>query len=267
MKATKKLLKGWKVILTLFAVTMLCEKIGTINIPVGNIKIALLPLLFSMAFGLILALMKSVTWINDDYSDISNDFVVIGIAIFMSKSAINCGAQLDQVLTAGPALILQEFGNAGTMLIALPVALLLGFGKEAVGMTHSIAREGNVAFVASECGTLDCPEGRGVMTVYFAGTLLGGIFMSLMSSVLASLNFIHPFALAMACGVGSGSMMAASMAPLMELFPTMSEQITAYAGMSNVLSTCDGIFLTMFLYWPMANFMYKKLQPMLGRKK
>ena len=40
-------------------------------------------------------------------------------------------------------LVCQEFGNLGTILVALPIALLLGFKREAVGMTHSIAREKN----------------------------------------------------------------------------------------------------------------------------
>lgn len=267
MEKTRKLIKGWKAILTLFITTMICEKIGAINVPIGSVNIVLLPLLFSMIIGLLLALCKKVTWINQDFGDISNDFVVIGIGIFMAKTALNCGAQLDQVISAGPALLLQELGNAGTMLIALPLALLLGFGREAVGMTHSIAREGNVAFVATECGTLDCPEGRGVMTTYFTGTLLGGVFMSALSSILASLHIFHPYAMAMACGVGSGSMLVAAMAPIANLFPEMADQISAYAGMSNVLSTCDGIMLTILLYWPLANFMYKKLYPVIGRKK
>lgn len=267
MEKTKKLCSAWKVILTLFVVTMLAEKIGSVTIPIGSTSIILLPLLFSMIFGLILALAKPITWINETHGEVCDDFIVIGIAIFMGKIAINCGAQLDQVISAGPALLLQELGNAGTMLLALPLALIFGFGREAVGMTHSCAREGNVAFVAAECGTLDCPEGRGVMITYIGGTLLGGIFMSAMSSLIASMNIFHPFALAMACGVGSGSMLSAAMAPLVSMFPDMAEQISAYAGMSNILSTSDGIILTILLYWPMANFMYKKLSPVLGKKR
>lgn len=267
MEKTKKLCAAWKIILTLFAVTMLCEKIGSITIAIGGVSIVLLPLLFSMLMGLALALLKPVTWITQEQGEVCDDFIVIGIAIFMAKIAINCGEQLDQVVTAGPALLLQELGNAGTMLIALPLALWFGFGREAVGMTHSCAREGNVAFVATECGTLDCPEGRGVMTTYIGGTLLGGVFMSAMSSVIASLNIFHPYALAMACGVGSGSMLSAAMAPLINMFPAMAEQISAYAGMSNVLSTCDGIILTILIYWPLANFMYQVLSPKIGRKK
>lgn len=267
MEKTKKLCSAWKVILTLFAATMLCEKIGSVSIPIGGISIVLLPLLFAMIIGLALSLLKPVTWINESHGGVCDDFVVIGIAIFMGKIAINCGAQLDQVISAGPALLLQELGNAGTMLLALPLALFFGFGREAVGMTHSCAREGNVAFVAAECGTLDCPEGRGVMTTYIGGTLLGGIFMSALSSILATSHIFHPYALGMACGVGSGSMLSAAMAPLVKMFPDMAEQISAYAGMSNILSTSDGIILTILIYWPLANFMYAKLSPVIRKKK
>lgn len=265
MPRTKELLSGWKVIVTLFAVTMLFEKIGSISIPIGGITIVLLPLLFAMLSGLILALAKPITWVTKEFSGQANEFLTIGITIFMGKISLNAGAQIEQVLEASPALILQELGNAGTIFVALPIALLLGMKREAVGLAHSCAREPSVAFVSGKCGTLDCPEGRGVMTTYIVGTLLGGIFISALSSIIASTGLLHPYALAMACGVGSGSMMAASMAPLLNLFPEIAEQISAFAGMSNLLSTVDGIFLTILIYWPLTNFLYNKLEPVLGR--
>lgn len=267
MEKTKKLLSGWKVILTLFVVTMIFEKIGTIAIPIGGVTIVLLPLLFTMLAGLILTLLKPIKWVNQDYGETSNDFLTIGITLFMAKISINAGAQLETVLAASPALLLQEFGNAGTIFVALPIALLMGMKREAIGLAHSCAREPNVAFVAGKCGTLDCPEGRGVMTTYIVGTLFGGIFISLLSSLLASTSVFHPYALAMACGVGSGSLMAASMAPLINMFPDMAEQISAFAGMSNLLSSIDGIVLTILIYWPLTNFLYNKLEPVLGRGK
>ena len=184
----------------------------------------------------------------------------------LAKVAVNTGIQLENVLKAGPALILQELGNLGTILLALPLALLLGFGREAVGMTHSISREPNVAYIATKYGS-ESAEFRGVMVTYIVGTLLGTIFMGLMASVLGGLGILHPYSLAMACGVGSGSMMAASSASLAAAFPEMAEQISAYAGTSNVLSNADGVVMTVILGVPMCNWMYNKLYPAIGRGK
>ena len=132
-------------------------------------------------------------------------------------------------------------------------------------MTHSIGREPNIAYIAEKCG-MNSPEGRGIMITYVVGTLVGSIFLGALASFLATATPFHPLSLAMACGVGSGSMMAASVAPLMETFPQMATEISAYAGMSNTLSTADGIFVTIFIAYPLCNFLYKKLEPIIGRK-
>ena len=53
----------------------------------------------------------------------------------------------------------------------MPFALLLGLRRESIGATFSIAREPNIAIISDMYG-LDTPEGRGVMGVYVAGTVL-----------------------------------------------------------------------------------------------
>lgn len=266
MENAKKILKCWPLHVTLLLVVMLCEMINTIKIPTPIGNILLLPMLYAIVIALILSLQKPVTWLKQEASEVSSDFVVFGISLFLAKVAVTSGTQIQQVIEAGPALVLQEFGNLGTIILALPVALALGFKREAVGMTHSIAREPNVGYIAQKYG-LNSPEGRGVMTVYVVGTLVGTIFMGVMASFLGTLNLIHPYALAMACGVGSGSMMAASSASLAAVFPDMADQITAYAGTSNVLSNADGIVMTVFCGIPLCNFLYRKLEPLFDKKK
>lgn len=54
---------------------------------------------------------------------------------------INAGPKVGIVLQAGPALLFQEAGNMMTMLIALPLGLLLGLGRSAVGGTFSLCRD------------------------------------------------------------------------------------------------------------------------------
>ena len=78
---------------------------------------------------------------------------------------------IGEILNAKLALIFQEIGHfAGTILLGLPLAVMLGMGREAVGATYSVAREPNIAIVADKYG-LDSPEGRGVMAMYVCGTL------------------------------------------------------------------------------------------------
>jgi len=271
MERTKAILKSWPLHITLLLVVMLSEQINTIKIPVGNASIMFLPLLYALVIGLALYLIKPIKWVNDESSVMSNTFVTMGISVFIAKIAVNSGAAIVTIAKSGYVLplVCQEFGNLGTILVALPVALLLGFKREAVGMTHSIAREPNVAYVAQRYG-LGSPEGRGIIMIYTVGTVIGTIFMNLMASLLASTGILHPYALAMASGVGSGSMMAASSAPLLAMFAEGSAEytmISALAGLSNTFSTADGIIMTIFLGIPMCDWLYKKLYPVIGAGK
>ena len=264
MEKAKTILKFWLLHLTVLAITLIFEYINTITIPTPLGNILLLPMLFAMVAGLIIYLIKPIKWVKDEASNVSDTFVVVGISVFLAKVSITSGIELPKIFAAGPALILQEFGNLGTIILALPFALLFGFKREAIGMTNSIGREPNVGLIASKYG-LNSPEGRGVMTTYIVGTLVGTIFMGVMANFLGVSGILHPYALAMACGVGSGSMMAASSASLAASFPEMADQITAYAATSNVLSTADGIIMTVFLGLPMCEWLYKKLSPIIGK--
>ena len=52
-----------------------------------------------------------------------------------------------EVIEAGPALILQELGNLASVLIAMPLAILLGMRREAVGACSSISREPSLGVI------------------------------------------------------------------------------------------------------------------------
>ena len=52
--------------------------------------------------------------------------------------------------------------------------------------------------------------------------------------MLAQSGWFHPLALAMGAGVGSASMMAATTAPIIAVYPDYEQQIMALAG----LQTC-----------------------------
>jgi len=199
--------------------------------------------------------MKAV--ISRDRAKFASYAVLLSIMPFIAKFGVGVGPKVEEIIAAGPALLLQELGNVMTALIALPVAVLVfGMGREAIGATHSIAREPNIALIADKYG-LQSAEGIGVMGVYVMGTLFGAIYFSLMAGVIASMDIMDVRALAMACGIGSGSMMGACSAALAETVPAQAETITAFAATSNLLTYATGLFVSLFVALPFTEFLYK----------
>ena len=164
----------------------------------------------------------------------------------------------------GPALLLQELGHLATLLIALPVAILLGFKRESIGMTNSIGREPEVAVVVDKYG-FNSPEARGIFALFIIGTMIGTVFISFLASLSTSLLPLHPYAFAMASGVGSASMNAAALGPTLAAFPTLETNIEAFAGFSNLLSFSIGIYIVIFIALPLTEKLYYILEPKIGK--
>lgn len=239
------------------------DSIGQIQIPLGPGKFILFPIFYSLILG-ILSGPQVTKIIGSRQVKAASKLVIVAICPFIAKLGINAGASLEVVLSAGPALILQEFGNLGTILLAMPLALLLGLKRESVGATHSINREFNLALITDMYGP-DSPEARGSLSIYIVGGMVGTIYFGFMVSVIAVLGIFHPYALGMASGVGAGIMMASATASLAEIYPAMADQISALASASETISGIDGIYMTIFLGIPLCNFLYRKLEPKLGR--
>ncbi|WP_227884584.1 DUF3100 domain-containing protein [Enterocloster citroniae] len=62
---------------------------------------------------------------NQGESKLGGSLVLAALAPFMAKMGVSAGANLAKLAAVGPALILQEFGNLGTIFISLPIASLL----------------------------------------------------------------------------------------------------------------------------------------------
>ena len=206
-------------------------------------------------------LSKYFKWIGDEEAKIAEGIMAILLGVIISKLAISSGASIYMIFNVGPALILQLFGDICTI-IALPVALILGFRREAIGMTSSICRDPNVAIIIDRYGFAS-PESRGVLFIYIVGTIIGALYMSFFASLCVSLLPLHPYAYAMASGVGSASMNAAGLVPLVNLYPHMATQLEAFAGCSNVLSSAFGIYMFIFISLPLTEKLYSWLAPIL----
>lgn len=257
--------KQYRLHICVLIIALIAEKIGTQTIKLGSISISFLPLVFAMLIALIAYIAKPIVFLQEREATASEGIMLIFLGPLLAKLAIASGRSIMQIISVGPALILQEFGNLVPILIALPLAMAFGFRRESIGMTHSIGREQNFGLIVGKYG-FDSDETRGVMMIYIVGTILGSIIIGPMAGILATTLPIDPRAFAMATGVGSAGMTAASMATLLELFPSMATEIEAYASMSNLLTQVDGIYMSIFVGLPLCNFMYRVLLPFFEKK-
>lgn len=253
--------KGHLVYLILFALFLItaAEWIGIQSIPIGNITINLLPLVFAILIAMILGtaifrrgIMKKVY--SKENVNFASKYLIYIMLPLMARYGADVAPKLREILDVGWVFLLQEIGNLGTVLLGLPVAILLGLRREAIGATLGLGREGELAYI-SEKYTLDSSEGRGVLSLYIIGTLFGTLFFSIIAPVLHSLGFSIE-ALAMSSGVGSSSMMVGASSSLIALAPDQAEIINSYAAASQLLTSFLGTYTMVFLAVPLQRFMY-----------
>ncbi|ELK49118.1 DUF3100 domain-containing protein [Halobacillus sp. ACCC02827] len=247
--------KDWRLHAIVLIIVVLTEFIGTHSFTVGPGVVLLLPMLYAIIIGLALFFTPLI---KEKQAKNAEPLIILGVTLLIAKIGVVIGPSLPEIIAAGPALLLQEFGNLGTIFIALPVAVLLGLKREAIGMTHSVAREPNVGLIMDKYG-FHSPEGRGVMAIYIFGTVFGAVFMGLISGFLATITPLSPLSFAMASGIGSGSMMAAASGSLVAAFPSMESDILAFAGASNLLSLSTGLYMSIFIGLPLTEKMYQLL--------
>jgi hypothetical protein len=235
-----------------------------IKLDLMGINIVIMPLLYSLVLAVAFYLAKPIKWISEDQSRVSGEIMMLVIGPLLAKLAIASGQSIMMLFNVGPALILHELGNLGTIFLALPAALLLGFKREAIGMTSSICREPQMAVVIDKYG-FGTPETNGFFTVFLIGTVLGAAFISILVSVMIYVLPLHPYAYAIACGIGSASMNAAAITSLVNIYPGMTQQLEAFSGMSNLIAMCVGIYVYIFIAIPMTEWMYSKLEPRISK--
>jgi hypothetical protein len=248
-------MKNIKLHVLVLAIVVAAELIGKVSFKVGVGSIVLLPMLYAMIIGLVLTIRKLKIVQEADMID-AGSLIGVTLMLLMAKYGTIIGPTLPKIIQASPALLLQEFGNLGTALLGVPVAVLIGLKREAIGGAHSIGREPNVALIGERFG-LNSPEGQGVLGVYITGTLFGTVFVGLMANFLAAYTSLHPYALAMAAGVGSASMMTVGVGSLSAMFPDMADMIQAFGVSSNMLSGLDGLYMSIWLALPLCEVLYR----------
>ncbi|MGX9135176.1 DUF3100 domain-containing protein [Rummeliibacillus sp. JY-2-4R] len=261
----KNNLKNFKIHAIVFVLVCIAEWIGVKNLKVGFGAIAFFPMLYALIIGSIISLPK-LKLLTDKQMNFAASILGVSFMLFVAKLGTLMGPSLPKLMDAGMSLALQEVGHIlGTIILGLPIALLIGMKREAVGATFSIDREPNLAIIAEKYGA-DSPEGRGALGVYVCGTIFGAVYLSIIAGLIASTGFFHPISLAMGAGVGSGSMMAAMTGALSVIFPDSTDDIALFAGAANLISTIVGTYVCILISLPLTNYLYDKLEPVLGRK-
>ena len=259
-----------KIFIGVALVVLLAEIIGVVQFQVGPGKVLLQPmvwaLLIAAAWGIASPYLPLPLRISLGLQTFAGQLLNAGLILFIVKMGFTVGGALPAVRQAGWALLFQEFGHTfGTLALGLPLALLLGVKREAVGATFSIGREGNLVIIGEKYG-MNSPEGRGVLAEYITGTVLGALFIALLAGFIASLHIFDPRSLAMGAGVGSGSMMAAAIGAINgQSPPEMVKDLTAIASAANLMTAVLGFYFALFLSLPACSWLYDKLEPVLGR--
>lgn len=259
-----------KIFIGVALVVLIAEIIGVVQFQIGPGKVLLQPmvwaLLLAAAWGIASPYLPSPLRVGLGLQTFAGQLLNAGLILFIVKMGFTVGGALPAVRQAGWALLFQEFGHTfGTLALGLPLAVLLGVKREAVGATFSIGREGNLVIIGEKYG-MNSPEGRGVLAEYITGTVLGALFIALLAGFIASLHIFDPRSLAMGAGVGSGSMMAAAIGAINgQSPPEMVKNLTAIASAANLMTAVLGFYFALFLSLPACSWLYDKLEPVLGR--
>ncbi|MGN1322314.1 MAG: DUF3100 domain-containing protein [Methanosphaera sp.] len=255
----------YKLHLTILIIVVISEYIGIFHIHlIKGVSLVILPIIYALVLAMLLYQLKPFKWIDEKQSRTSSKLLLLLIGPLIAKLAIISGQNITLLINTGPLILLEEVGDLGSIFVALPVALLLGFKREAIGMTSSICREPQMAVIIDKYG-FNSPEVNGFMIVYLIGAVLGTIFISIIASVLSTLIPLHPYAYALACGVGSTSMNVAAVSSLATIYPAISQQLYAYSGISNLISVILSIYVYILISLPLTEKLYYKLEPIISK--
>lgn len=241
-----------------FVIALAVQFIGQAKIDLGIGAIIIFPMVWGLILGLLVSIQKFKP-LGIDLQRVAAALVGVAVLLLVARLAFNIGPSLPTLLKAGPALLLQEVGHLlGTIVLALPLAVLLRMGKATVGATFSLDREPSFAMVSEKYGP-DSDQYRGVLAMYVFGTLFGAVFITLLTSLVANWKIFDPLALAMGAGVGSGSMMAASVASITAAYPGDQDAILGMAAVSNLITTVLGVYVGIYVSLPLADKFYRVL--------
>lgn len=138
---------------------IIAELIGPLQFKVMGVDVKILTMIWVIIMGILLSpslLGKVIPPLKKviGHAEISRAPYLLSLTLYPLgiMFGISAGPKVGIVLQAGPALLLQELGNLATMLIALPLGLLIGLGRSAVGGTSSLCRDTALGIIGDKYG-------------------------------------------------------------------------------------------------------------------
>ena len=102
----------YKIFILAFVFIVIADSIGQIQVPLGPGTLILFPIFYSLIMG-VLSGPEVLKIFSKKEVKAASKLVIVAICPFIAKLGINAGASIEVILSAGPALILQEIGNLG----------------------------------------------------------------------------------------------------------------------------------------------------------
>ncbi|MFT4125670.1 MAG: DUF3100 domain-containing protein [Gordonia sp. (in: high G+C Gram-positive bacteria)] len=232
--------------------------IGSATIGIGRAEITLFPMVWALLAGGLISAQRFRP-LSERAQAAAESVMAVAVIFLVARLAFTVGPNIGTLFDAGPALLLQEFGHLfGTVLLALPIAVLLRMGRATVGATFSVDREPSIGIIAERYGP-SSDEYRGVLSMYVFGTIFGALIVTFLASLVTSFDFFDPLALAMGAGIGSGSMMAAAAGAIADAHPEQADAVLGMAATSNLITGVLGTYVGVWIALPLADWLYRKL--------
>lgn len=236
--------------------------ISIISIFIGKQKlfvIILLPVFWASLISILFSIYNNKKNIINNskilkYSEIS----MIGLLLIAVKYGTLVGPHLYEILNLSIVFIFQELGQILIPIIAMPLGLLLGMNKMALGACSSLCREPALGIIGEEY-SMNSEEGSGVISMYIMGYFIAPIFFTIIGSIAKYTGF-NPISLAMACGLGSTTMLISVSSALSETLPDFSNMIYTYGVASTMLSAITDVLIMNFFQLPISKFIYKRMK-------
>jgi hypothetical protein len=166
---------GVRLYIWAIVILVIAELIGAISINAGHGKIVLLPMVWALLLGAALGLAQGrlprFAQIDLPMQHKAAAILQPALLLFVAKLGLLVGGSLPKLVAAGWALVFQEFGHfVGTIILGLPVALMLGIKREAIGATFSVGREPSLA-INPHALAMGAGVGSGSMMAAAAGAI------------------------------------------------------------------------------------------------
>ena len=105
-----------KLVLFALIIAVIADMIGSIKIDIGIGTLVIFPLVIATIIGGVMGPDLLKVFKSSECQD-AGDLVLVVIAPFMARMGVSAGGNLPKLLDAGPALLLQELGNLGTIFL------------------------------------------------------------------------------------------------------------------------------------------------------